>query len=105
MADPIFVPADLFELCMLDSSARAPRARRLLVTMWLFNPGTSRRSEIADVAEARAVWQVVPHWLDRASRVTVLSVLLQLKQIDFVQAVDPTADGYLVSTREEARCA
>ncbi|HTJ17796.1 MAG TPA: hypothetical protein VL494_13545 [Steroidobacteraceae bacterium] len=99
------VPTDLFDCVGIGEawkrSAEVAKTRRLLVTMWLLHPELSQRSQVEIVARAKAVWDVHCDGLVRAGRVSVATVLAQLKDLGFVRSFDAVEGGFAVELVKE----
>ncbi len=98
------VPADLFQAGGVDDPwpTKLAHARRLLVTMWLLHPTLSVPAEPDVAAKARAVWDVDVLGLNRPGRVTIVTVLCQLREAGFVRSFDAVEGGYAVALVKEA---
>jgi hypothetical protein len=98
----IHVPANLFDLAGIEDplALKLSRTRRLLVTLWLVCGGKPARGE-ASCVTARAVWDVHVRGLSRPGRVTVVTVLSQLRDLGFVRSFDAVEGGYAVELVKE----
>jgi hypothetical protein len=100
----IHVPASLFDLANMGDPwpTGLAKARRLLVTLWIVNGGADgRKTTEADSVAARAVWDVNVHGLTRPGRVSVVTVLTQLRELGFVSGFDAVEGGYDVRLAKE----
>lgn len=98
------VPTDLFKVAGIDEPwpIRLAHARRLLVTMWLIHPELGTPSAPDVCTQARAVWDVDVNGLKRVGRVTIVTVLCQLREAGFVRSFDAVEGGYAVELVKEA---
>lgn len=101
--DSVFVPKKLFDIAGIGDPwpPHLAKARRLLVTMWVLAPDKSKAATDEDTARARWFWDVNPQGLTRAGRVTVLTVLIQLRDIDVIAGFEEVDGGYLVALAKE----
>lgn len=101
-----FVPANLFSLGGIEQPwpTSLARWRRLLVTAWIVcsNSDGPQPGSIELMAQARAVWDAHVEGLKRPAVVTVVSVLVQLKSLGFVQHFDAVEGGFAVRVVKEA---
>lgn len=101
----IHVPANLFDLGGIADPwpQHLARARRLLVSLWLVLGGkpmpTEQRAET--LAAARAFWDLNVVALSRAGRVTVVTVLFQLRELGVVRSFDAVEGGFAVELVKE----
>ncbi len=97
------VPTDLFEHALLANpwTTKLAGARRLMVTAWLLHTSVNEPSRPELITRARAVWDIHVEGLKRPGRVTVLTVLAQLKELGFVKDFDAVEGGYAVELAKE----
>lgn len=97
------VPADLFDAAGIGDPwpKHLARTRRLIVTMWLLHPALHDRASTDLPSKARAVWDVHTVGLARPGRVTVATVLAQLKELGFVRDFDSVEGGFEVELVKE----
>lgn len=98
------VPADLFDVAGIGDpwSKKLANARRLLVTMWLLHPALNQPAADDVSSRARAVWDVDVGGLKREGRVTLVTVLCQLRDAGFVRSFDAVEGGFAVELVKEA---
>lgn len=97
------IPNDLFELALLSKpcAPKLAKARRLIVTAWLLHSDVNEPSKPELIARARAVWDIHVDGLQRPGRVTVLTVLAQLKELGFLKDFGAVEGGYDVKLTKE----
>jgi hypothetical protein len=100
----IHVPANLFELASIGDPfpQDLARWRRRLVTLWLVAGGQAL--SVPDLAGGlvRAVWRDHERALQRAGRVTVVTALVQLQSLGFVESFEQVEGGFAVELVKEA---
>lgn len=98
------VPLDLFEAAGIGDPwpKKLASTRRMLVTMWLLHPALDVPAPSDIASRARAVWDVDTNGLKREGRVTIVTVLCQLRDAGFVKSFDAVEGGFAVELAKEA---
>lgn len=100
----VHVPANLFDLAGIGDPfpQDLARWRRRVVTLWLIGGGERLLAPDLAGAAVRAVWRDHERALERASRVTVTTALVQLQGLGFVKSFEPVEGGFDVELVKEA---
>jgi hypothetical protein len=102
----IHVPSNLFELGGIADPwpPHLARARRLLVSLWLVMAGRplpDSEGALAVSRAARKLWDLNVVALSRTGRVTVVTVLFQLRELGVISSFDAVEGGFAVELVKE----
>lgn len=97
MSDPIFVPSDLLDALDRKISAEMPALERRIVTAYVLAGGgpASAWATAVTLKAAAALW---PANIARRPVRNVLTVLLELEQLEVLTDVVPCEGGYSVES-------